>query len=65
MCVLAAVACGAGDLRAGVLGIWGQAACLWFAIGPSFAAKLGANLPATLVRHLSQSMPADTCMLWP
>jgi hypothetical protein len=42
-----------------VLGIWGQAACLWVAIGPSLAAKLGVSLPATLVRHYVQlSMPA-------
>lgn len=48
-----------GNLRAGVLGIWGQAACLWFAIGPSLAAKLGATLPATLVCCCAQlNMPA-------
>jgi hypothetical protein len=38
-----------GGLRAGMLGIWGQAACLLVAIGPSVASKLGASLPASLV----------------
>lgn len=39
----------AGGLRAGTLGIWAQAGCLWLSIAPSLAAKLGGNLPAPLV----------------
>lgn len=47
----------AGGLRCGLLGIWAQAACLSAAIVPSLAAKLGASLPAPLVRICLTSSP--------
>jgi Ferroportin1 (FPN1) len=45
-----------GGLRAGLLGVWGQAACLWIAIAPSLAPKLGVSLPASLVRIPAYNM---------
>lgn len=54
-----------GGERAGTLGIWAQAGCLWVSIAPSLATKTGAALPAPLVSHvLVLGVAASRWGLW-